>query len=291
MIYPLVTDLTRVNIPVKVTCGVLKLNRSAYYKWKQNPITSRDLLQATRINALHTAHQNDPEFGYRYLRDEVAKTGEIMSVRTAWKLCNSMNWFSCFGKKKSSIGRRPGPAVHDDLLQRKFRAKSLNTVWLTDITEHPTRTGKLYLCAIKDLASNKIVGYSMDTRMTAELAINALNNALTSRGKVTGCVVHSDRGSQFRSKLFTDCLTRNGLVGSMGRVAACADNAAMESFFSLLQKNVLNRRIWDYPDQLRVAIFYWIEHTYHGRRKQERLGRLTPIEYETIINTVTKQVA
>lgn len=291
MIYPLVTDLYKDGIPILVTCGVLNLNRSAYYRWKQNPITSRDLLQATRINVLHNAHQNDPEFSYRYLRDEAFKTGTVMSVRTAWKLCNNMSWFSCFGKKPGHVGRRPGPAVHDDLLQRKFRTKGLNTVWLTDITEHPTRTGKLYLCAIKDLASNKIVGYSMNTRMTAELAVNALNNALTTRGKVTGCIIHSDRGSQFRSKLFTDALKTNGLIGSMGRVAACADNAAMESFFSLLQKNVLNRRTWDYPDQLRVAIFYWIEQTYHGRRKQERLGRLTPIEYETIIKTVTKQVA
>jgi putative transposase len=98
-------------------------------------------------------------------------------------------------------------------------------------------------------------------------------------------VVHSDRGSQFRSHAFARALRAAGLQGSMGRVGACADNAAMESFFSLLQKNVLNRRRWTTHDQLRLAIVTWIERTYHCRRRQDALGRLTPIEFETLLNT------
>ncbi|MGO2715734.1 MAG: integrase core domain-containing protein, partial [Brevibacterium aurantiacum] len=92
-----------------------------------------------------------------------------------------------------------------------------------------------------------------------------------------------DRGSQFRSKKFTRALARHGIIGSMGRVGAAGDNAAMESFFALLQKNVLDRRRWATRDQLRIAIVTWIERTYHRRRRQARLGRLTPIEYEAII--------
>ena len=99
----------------------------------------------------------------------------------------------------------------------------------------------------------------------------------------TGTTVHSDRGSQFRSHAFVRALRDHGLNGSMGRVGACADNAAMESFFSLLQKNVLNRRRWQTRDQLRLAIITWIEKTYHRRRRQDRLGRLTPIEFETLL--------
>ncbi|MDN5816174.1 MAG: DDE-type integrase/transposase/recombinase, partial [Yaniella sp.] len=145
--------------------------------------------------------------------------------------------------------------------------------------------GKLYLCAVKDVFAGKIVGYSIDARMTSRLAVNALNNAVALRGNVTGCVVHSDRGSQFRSRKFVRALKRHGLVGSMGRVGAAGDNAAMESFFSLLQNNVLDRKPWATRGELRLAIVTWIERTYHRRRRQHRLGRLTPVEFETMMNT------
>jgi transposase InsO family protein len=172
--------------------------------------------------------------------------------------------------------------VHDDLVDRRFTAPAANAVWLTDITEHPTTEGKLYLCAIKDVHSSRIVGYSMDARMTASLAVTALRNAIALRAPA-GTIVHSDRGSQFRSTAFVRTVKNNGLVGSMGRIGACGDNAAMESFFALLQKNVLDRQRWETREQLRLAIITWIEKTYHRRRRQDRLGRLTPIEYETLL--------
>lgn len=147
------------------------------------------------------------------------------------------------------------------------------------------------MCAFKDVFSNRIVGYSIDSRMKSRLAVTALNNAVARRGDVAGCVVHTDRGSQFRSRAFVHALHQHGMVGSMGRVGAAADNAAMESFFALLQKNVLNRRTWTTRDELRVAIVHWIERTYHRRRRQAALGRLTPIEYETIMTTPAAQAA
>ncbi len=151
--------------------------------------------------------------------------------------------------------------------------------------------GKLYLCAIKDVCSNRIVGYSIDTRMKSQLATQALANAVARRGDVAGCVVHSDRGSQFRSRRFVLALSRNDMVGSMGRVGAAGDNAAMESFFSLLQKNVLDRQRWNTREELRIAIVTWIERTYHRRRRQVGLGRLTPIEFEAIMTTPADQAA
>ena len=151
-------------------------------------------------------------------------------------------------------------------------------------TEHRTAEGKVYLCAIKDVWSNRIVGYSIDSRMKARLAVNAIDNAAARRGgDVAGCILHSDRGSQFRSRKAQRVLVRHGMVGSMGQVGSAGDNAAMESFFSLLQKNVLNRRTWTTREELRIEIVTWIERTYHRRRRQARLGRLTPIEYETIL--------
>ena len=140
----------------------------------------------------------------------------------------------------------PGRGVHDDLVQRRFTADGPNRVWLTDIppqaggapTEHPTAEGVLYLCAVKDVWSRRIVGYSIADRMASHLAVNALEMAVDRRGpaEVAGCVVHADRGSQFRSRPFLQALERYRLRGSMGRVASSADNAAMESFFALLRK-------------------------------------------------------
>ena len=288
-------ELAADRIPVAVTCRVLKLSRQPYYRWLADPATGSEVVQAYRANALFDAHQDDPEFGHRLLADEARNVGEAMADRTAWRICRDNGWWSAFGKKRGSNGKKPGPAVHDDLCavvdengrtRHEFTAAGPNQLWLTDITEHRTTTeGKLYLCAVKDVFSNKIVGYSIDSRMKSSLAVNALNNAVAMRGDVAGCVVHSDRGSQFRSRKFLRALARHRLVGSMGRVAACGDNAAMESFFSLLQKNVLDRRSWATREDLRIAIVTWIERTYHRRRRQARLGRLTPIEFEAIMIT------
>jgi transposase InsO family protein len=150
-----------------------------------------------------------------------------------------------------------------------------------DITEHPIGEGKPYLCSFKDLWSNRIVGYSMGSRMTAQLGVDALANAVLRRAPA-GTVVHTDRGGQFRARSFVEALNASGLVGSMSRVGACGDNAAAESFFALLQKNVFDRQRWDTRDELRAEITYWIESTYHRRRRQRRLGRMTPIEFETV---------
>ena len=181
--------------------------------------------------------------------------------------------------------------MHDDLENRDFTADAANQLWLGDTTEDWTGEGKLYLCAIKDVHSNRIVGYSIDSRMKSRLAVAALNNAVARRDDVTGCVIHTDRGSQFRSRKFVRALNRHDLVGSMGRVRAAGDNAAMENFFSLLQKNVLNRRSWATREELRIAIVTWIERTYHQRRRQDALGRLTPIEFETIMTAPARQAA
>jgi len=283
MIYPLVEDLAAEGIPVAVSCRVLGFSKQAFYRWKTNPVSRRDLEQAYLINAAVDVHADDPAFGYRFIADELADRGLPASRNRVARLCKTQRIWSVFAKKKG-LTRRAGPPVHDDLVARRFTAARPNQLWLTDITEHPTAEGKLYLCAVKDVHSGRIVGYSMDHRMKASLAVAALRHAVTLR-RPTGTVVHSDRGSQFRSRKFVHALHSNGLTGSMGRVGACADNAAMESFFALLQRNVLDRRRWATRQDLRLAIITWIERTYHRRRRQDRLGRLTPLEFETLHQT------
>jgi transposase InsO family protein len=290
-----VSELALTWIPVTVTCRVLKLSRQPYYRWLANPVTPSEVVQAYRANALFDAHRDDAEFGHRLLADEARDVGESMADRTAWRICRDNGWWSAFGKKRGATGKKAGPpGLVDDLCavvdetgrtRHEFTADGPNRLWLTDITEHRTGEGKLYLCAVKDVFGNKIVGCSIDSRMKSSLAVRALENAAQMRGDVAGCVVHSDRGSQFRSRKFLRALARHRLVGSMGRVGAAGDNAAMESFFSLLQKNVLNRRSWTTREQLRIAIVIWIERTYHRRRRKASLGRLTPVEFEAIMNT------
>lgn len=280
MKYPLVIDLQRDGIPVAQTCRVLGFSKQAFYKWKASPITDREWSDAHLINAAMDIHADDPAFGYRFIADELRDAGVVACENRVQRLCSQQQIFSIFAKKKG-LGRKAGPPVHNDLVKREFVAFEQDELWLTDITEHATNEGKLYLCAIKDVFSNRIVGWSIDERMRASLAVSALRFAITMRSPV-GTVVHSDRGSQFRSKKFVRALTNNDLVGSMGRVGACADNAAMESFFSLLQKNVLDRQRWKTREELRHAIVVWIERTYNRRRRQRILGKLTPVEYEAI---------
>jgi putative transposase len=280
MMYPLVLDLAAVGIAVVVTCRVLGFSKQAFYIWKKNPISRPDWDDAHLTNAALDVHHDDPAFGYRFIADELAAQGFSAGENRVARLCSEQRIWAVFAKKRG-LNRTAGPPVHDDLVDRQFTATGPNLLWLTDITEHRTGEGKLYLCAIKDVHSNKIVGYSIDDRMKAALAVAALRNAIGLRDPA-GTIVHSDRGSQFRSNAFVRTLRNNGLVGSMGRVGACGDNAAMESFFALLQKNVLDRQRWATRDQLRLAITTWIEKTYHRRRRQHRLGRLTPIEFELL---------
>jgi putative transposase len=290
MSYPLVRELAADGIPVAVTCRVLKIARQPYYRWLACPVTDADLEEAYLANALFDAHRDDPEFGYRFLADEARDAGHSACNRTIWRVCSTNGWWSAFGKKRGKNGKKPGPPVHDDLVQRNFTADAPNVLWLADITEHKTAEGKLYLCAIKDLYSNRIVGYSISDRMKSRLAVDALANTAR-RDDVAGCILHTDRGSQFRSRKFVRAVHRHEMVGSMGQVGAAGDNAAMESFFALLQKNVLDRRTWDTRQELRIAIVTWIERTYHRRRRQDALGRLTPVEYETIMTTPAAQAA
>lgn len=280
MMFPLVSDLAADGVPVTLACGTLGFSPQAYYKWRASPVSARDLDDAWATNQLVDLHTEDPEFGYRFLADELeAATGESVNERRVWRLCRDQQLWSTT-VRKGRHGKRPGPAVHDDLVNRDFTASRPDETWLTDITEHPTGEGKVYCCAIKDLFSNRIVGYSLNDRMTAELAVAALRAAVARRQPVGTVVVHSDRGSQFRSRKFRAALTAAGLQGSMGRVAAAGDNAAMESFFSLLQKNVFDRRRWATRSELTYEVITWIEHTYNRRRRQRGLGRLTPVEYE-----------
>ncbi len=280
MMYPLVREFAAEGFTVTVTCGVLGFSTQAFYKWAANPICDRDLDDAHLTNAIVDGHGDDPEFGYRFISDELERAGHEVGEGRVHRLCREHRIWSTTTKKGRRNTKTPGPTVHDDLVKQDFSAPAPDLVWLTDITEHPTSEGKLYACAIKDVFSNRIIGDALSDRMTADLATAALRSAVARRQPRGTVVVHSDRGGQFRSRKFRAVLKANDLTGSMGRVSSAGDNAAMESFYALLQKNVLNRGRWRTRDELTYAIICWIEHTYNRRRRQRNLGKLTPVEFE-----------
>jgi transposase-like protein len=218
VIYPLVTALAADGVPVAATCRVLKFSKQGSCRWRASPVTERDWIDTHLVNAALDIHADDPAFGYRFIAAKLPGMGITAGENRAQRLCKDHGIWSVFSRKRGLI-RKPGPPVHDDLVERDFTATAPNELWLTDITEHPTAEGKLYLCAVKDVYSGRIVGYSMDSRMKSSLAVAALENAVLAR-RPAGTVVHSDRGSQFRSRRFVESLRHHGLTGSMGRVGA-----------------------------------------------------------------------
>jgi putative transposase len=278
MKFPLVRDLAARGFPVRLTCGVLGFSTQGYYRWCKDPCSQRDWDDAHLVNVIVDVHRDDPPFGYRFIADELKEMGHELSETRVHKLCRQHKiWSTTTKKGRRASGKTPGPAVADDLVQRDFSAPAPDRVWLTDM---------------KDVFSNRIVGYAIDARMTKELACAALRMAVARRSPRDTVIVHADRGSQFRSRSFRAVLKTNGLTLSMGRVASAGDNAAMESFHYLLQKNVLNqRRTWSTRAELRYEIVTWIERTYNRRRRQRRLGKLTPVEFELAFSRHTQVAA
>jgi putative transposase len=220
-------------------------------------------------------------FGYRFITDELAADhGITASENRVARLCSAHGIFWVLARR---TGHRPKPGepVHDDRVRRSFGARAPNELWFTDITEHPTAEGTLDLCAVKDAFSARIVGYSLDSRMKASLAVAALRNAIELR-RPCGTIVHSDRGSQFRAGKFVRLL---GATDWSARWAA-KERAPTTPPWSRSSRcrngNVLDRQRWQTREELRLAIIVWIERTYHRRRRQRALGKLTPIEFEAV---------
>jgi transposase InsO family protein len=197
MKFPLVRELAAQGFPVRLTCGVLGFSAQAFYRWRSDPVSARDYDDAHLVDAIRDVHFDDPEFGYRFIADELERAGHRVGERRVWRLCSEHKiWSTTTKKGRNGAGKHPGPALHDDLVQRNFTAPAPDLVWLTDITEHRTAEGKLYACAIKDVCSNRIVGYATSDRMTADLATSALRQAVARRRPTGTVVVHSDRGGQ-----------------------------------------------------------------------------------------------
>jgi len=184
------------------------------------------------------------------------------------------------GHRRNRGRRRPAPATHDDLVRRRFVAAAPDRLWCTDSTEHPTGGGTVYLACVEDVFSRQIVGWSIADHMRSELVVDALQMATWRRPPAAGTVVHRPGGPNTPSGCSGTGSAPPGLLGSMGRVASSVDNCLIESFFSTLQRELLDTRRWTSRAELGSAIFEWIEAWYNPRRRHTALGNLSPVDYE-----------
>jgi transposase InsO family protein len=172
-------------------------------------------------------------------------------------------------------------ATATDLVDRQFSRDQPNRLWVTDITEHPTREGKIYCAVVLDVFSRRVVGWSIDTSPTASLVTSALGMAIDQRRPPAGTtVIHSDQGTQFTSWTFTRRARESGLLPSMGSIGDCYDNAVIESFWSRVQVELLNRQRWHTRVELANAIFEYLEIFHNRQRRHSALGMITPVEFE-----------
>jgi putative transposase len=183
--------------------------------------------------------------------------------------------------------RDPDAAPSADLVNRRFTVDAPNVLWITDITEHPTREGKLYCAAVMDAYSRLIIGWSIADHMRTELVTDALGMAIIRRqpdhnstGRST--ILHSDHGSQFTSWAFGQRLRAAGMLASMGTVGDCYDNAMMESFWGTMQLELLDSKPWNSRDELASAVFEWIECWYNPKRRHSSIGMRSPITFDTL---------
>jgi putative transposase len=273
----------------RYACFLVGLARSTYCDIKHHRPSDREirhLVLGDLIGELHARSRGT--YGVRRIQAALEiEHGLIVNYKLVLKLMRRLDIKGLPGPRKG----RPNlvnVATCEDLVQREFSASRPHELWLTDITEHPTREGKLYCCVVLDLFSRRVVGWSIDRRCDSDLVNAALVNAHDRRENDEATIIHSDHGSQFTSWAFTENVRRLGLVGSMGTVGDCYDNAPMESFWGSVQIELLNRQQWTTFVELAAALADYLENFYNAARRHSSLGYLTPDEFNALHSAQTQ---
>lgn len=279
----LVRELAAEGFPVAVTCRVLNIPRSSYYDSQGRAPSARaaqDAALSATIATVHAASRGT--YGAPRVHAELRLgMGVAVGRKRVARLMRQQGLVGVCHHRKGR-GHRPVPAVHEDLVQRRFVADAPDRVWFTDVTQHRAADGWVYCRAVIDACTRRVVGWSIADHIRSELVVDALQMARWQRRPPPGTIVHSDRGSAYTSWVFGHRLREAGLLGSMGRVASSVDNALIESFWSTMQRELLDRRHWTSRVELASAIFEWIEGWYNPRRRHSGLGYLSPHEYEAL---------
>lgn len=275
----------KANHPVALLCEVLGVSRQGFYAWAKRMPSNRDLADAWLIEQIKEIHEaNRGVYGSPRIQAELRMARGVRVGRKRVERLMKMAGISGLVTRKRgrTTIRVPGVRVADDLVERQFHPAAPNVLWCADITYLRTWEGWLYLAAVQDLYSRRIVGWSMADHLRAELVVDALQMAVARREPETGLVIHSDQGSQYVSLAFGQAARQAGIARSMGSRGDCWDNAVAESFFATLKKELVRRRSWPEKAELRSAVFDYIEIFYNATRRHSTLGMLSPAEFEMI---------
>ena len=275
-----------VRFPVDFMCRALGVSRQGYYAWLTRPPSARckqDAELAERIRELHV-DRHKGRAGIERITWDLAEEGTRTSERRVRRLARA-NGLKCVHPGPSARttirdgAARPGLV---DLVDRDFTAEAPDQLWVGDITYIWTLSGFTYLATLIDMFSNRVVGWAVADHMRTSLVLDALDSALAGRNPEIGeLIIHHDRGSQYTSNEYRDRLFAAGIIPSVGHTGICYDNAAAESFNATIKKELIYQHVWRDVDEVRTAVFDYIERYYNRVRKQRRLRRMSPASYET----------
>lgn len=269
--------------PVALICGALGVSRSGFYAWlarRPSARARRDVLLSAKIKESFLA--SDRTYGARRVWHDVLAAGPECGLHAIERLMRRHGLRARPRRRRlpTDLGDRPAGATAQNVLERQFEAGAPNRKWVADFTYIWTAEGWLYVAAVIDLFSRRVVGWSMSAAMTSELVTDALMMAIWRRGRPKEVLHHSDRGSQYTSEAFQRLMAEHGVTCSLSRSGNVWDNAAMESFFSSLKTERIAGKIYRTRDQARADVFDYIERFYNPRRRHSTIGYLSPMEFE-----------
>lgn len=276
------------GLPVQTSCRILGVSVSGFYQRRTRAPSARAIRHAWLTDVIRQVHiDSRSTYGARRVHAELTLGHGIEVGHNAVEmLMHRAGLAGLTGRPK--FRRVPNVATSSDLVSRSFGRSHANELWVTDITEHPTREGKVYCAVVLDAWSRRVVGWSIDSTQDAALVTNALGMAIDQRRPDAGStVIHSDQGTQFTSWAFTRRAIDSGLLPSMGSKGDCYDNAMIESFWSRMQVEWLNRQKWRTRVELANAIFEYLEVFHNRQRRHSALGMLSPVEFEARHDTTT----
>jgi putative transposase len=282
----------RALFPVRAMCRCLRIHPSGSYAWLRNPLSKRAREDARQTELIRQAWKDSGKvYGYGKLHDDLLDQGETISPNRVARLARLAGIRAEIGyrRRPGGYGGRPSVIV-DNTLDRQFDVEAPDKAWVTDITDIRTQEGFAYLAVVIDLYSRRVVGWSMQSRQTTDVVLQALLMAVWRREPKARVLIHSDQGSQFTSGDWASFLKAHNLEHSMSRRGNCHDNAVAESFFNLLKRERIRRRNYTTRDEARQDVFDYIEMFYNPKRKHTTNGMLSPVEYERQQSMRTKGV-
>lgn len=267
--------------PVRTLCRMMSVHRSGYYAWRKQPQSPRQVENARVLGLIKEAWlESGCVYGYRKIHHELRSLGEKSCRNRIARLMKQENLKAQVGYKKPRYHGGTVATLSANLLEQNFTVEGPNQAWVTDITYIRTAEGWLFLAVVIDLFSRQVIGWSMQPRMHTDLVIQALLMAVWRRKPQQRVVVHSDQGSQYTSEDWRAFLKLHNLEPSMSRRGNCYDNAVAESFFQLLKRERIKRRIYKNREDARSDIFDYIEMFYNPVRRHGHVGNVSPVEFE-----------